>query len=475
MWHRLRSWLNKTPISDPVDQHYALFMQLLFATFGVVVPAFRIAWIVAIVVGAASHRGHPLDRIVNLGTDALITAAAWTGFFLTRRGYFRQAALLFLSVLLVCFAIGDMSPGISQPVGDPTPWVVLALAGQVLGRRALWMTYLALLACMTVGAIGTALVTHAQSVLPLLTFRVLRAMIFLVIAVLVDQTITPLRAALTESRLRGQELAKLNANLAKEIVMREQAQDHLIHAQKLEAVGRIATGVAHDFDNVLNVVLGYATHRDRLADRGMPAVLDAMEDIELQARRALSISRKVLNFARKDVVRSQTFDAAMAVHELQPMLRQFFSANTRLRLVAPQAGLHVRMDRGQFELMLLNLAANAADAMPQGGEFMIRLGEDVGERVLTLAVQDTGGGMSEEVRQRVFEPFYTTKPWGYGTGLGLSAVFDILAGAGGSVTVASKVGEGTTFEVRLPLVAPGHTDPERAWNLVGTPRDSMAL
>lgn len=454
MWYRVRSWLNKTPISDPIDQHYASFMQLLFATLGVVVPAFRIGWSVAIAIGAARHSGQRLDQIVNLGTDALITASAWIGFFLIRRGHLRQAALQFLCVLLGSFAIGDMSPGISPLAGDPTPWVALALAGQVLGRRALWITYLALLACMTLGTLGVAFVTHAPSLLPIAVPRVLRAMIFLVIAVTVDQTMAPLRAALIESQLRRQELAKLNANLAQEIVMREKAQDHLIHAQKLEAVGRIATGVAHDFHNILNVVLGYATHRDRLADRGMPAVMGAMEDIELQARRALSISRKLLTFGRKDVVRSDTFDAAMAAHELQPMLRQFFAANTRLRLEAPRGGLHIRMDRGQFELVLLNLAANAADAMPDGGEFIIRLGEDVGEKMLTLAVQDTGGGMSEEVRQHAFEPFYTTKPWGYGTGLGLSAVHDILIDASGSVTIDSKLGEGTTFQLRLPLLEP---------------------
>lgn len=454
MQFQLRRWLNKTPISDPIDQRYASFAQLLFLTFGVVVPAFRVAWMVSISIGAVRHTGHSVDHIINLTTDSLITASAWTGFFLVRRGHIRQAVLQFLCALLGSFTIGDMSPGITHDAPDPTPWVVLALAGQILGRRALWMTYLALLACMALGALGTYFVYHAPSMLPIAVARVLRAMIYLVIAVIVDQTLAPLRAALTESQLRGKELEKLNANLAQEIVMREKAQDNLIHAQKLEAVGRIATGVAHDFHNVLNVVLGYATQRDRLADRGMPAVMGAMEDIELQARRALAISRKLLTFGRKDVVRFDTFDAAIAVHELQPMLRQFFPASTHLWLEAPRAGLHIRMDRGQFELVLLNLAANAAHAMPEGGEFIIRLGEDVGERMLHLAVQDTGSGMSEEVRQRAFEPFYTTKPWGYGTGLGLSAVHDILADAAGNVTIDSTLGEGTTFHLRLPLLEP---------------------
>ncbi len=454
MWDRLRNWLNKTPISDPIDRHYASFMQLLFATVGVVAPALKLTTFVARMLDATVHREKRLDLIIDLGTDALITASAWAGIFLIRRGHLRQALLQFLCILLGAFTIGNMSPGITQPAGDPTPWIALALAGQVLGRRALWMTYLAVLVCLTLGGLGTALNDHAPSISYIAMLRVQRALVLLVIVVIVDQTMAPLRAALTESQLRRGELAKLNANLAQEIVMREKAQDHLIHAQKLEAVGRIATGVAHDFDNVLNVVLGYAAYRDRLADRGMPALMGAMEDIELQARRALSISRKLLNFGRKDVVRSETFDAATAVHELQPMLRQFFAANTRLRLEAPEAGLCIRMDRGQFELMLLNLAANAADAMPQGGEFTIRLGEDGAEKMLMLAVQDTGGGMSEEVQQRAFEPFYTTKPWGYGTGLGLSAVYDIITAATGSVTIDSNLDDGTTFHMRLPLVEP---------------------
>ncbi|RAO78063.1 sensor histidine kinase [Dyella jiangningensis] len=453
MWHRLRSWLNSTPISDPIGQHYASFMQLLFVTVGIVVPALKVASYGAKMLGAEMHREPLLYQVLDVGTDALITASAWTGLFLTRRGHFRQAALQFLTILLGVFASGEMvTAGLNQPAGDPTTWIVLALAGQILGRRALWMTYLALVACMTLGLVAVVIAAHPASLVPLITLRIERTMVFLITAVIVDQTMAPLRAALTESQLRGLELEKLNAHLGQEIVMREKAQDHLIHAQKLEAVGRIATGVAHDFHNVLNVVLGYAAHRDRLADRGMPAVMGAMEDIELQARRALSISRKLLTFGRKDVVRSDTFDAAIAVHELQPMLHQFFAKNTRLRLEAPKTGLHVTMDRGQFELVLLNLAANAADAMPHGGEFIIRLGEDVNEKMLTLAVQDTGSGMSEEVQQHAFEPFYTTKPWGYGTGLGLSAVYDILADAAGSVTIDSKLGEGTTFQLRLPLL-----------------------
>lgn len=458
MWRSLRNWLNNTPISDPIDQHYASFMQLFLAAVGIVIPSIKLTLFVSVIVGGAPHYEHRIDEIADVGTDTLMTASAWIGIFIIRRGHFRQALMQFLSVLLGTLAIAYVSAGVSQLAGDPTPWIALALAGQVMGRRALWTVYLALLVCLTLGVLRDGLGHHDESLLSAAMLGAARAMIFLLIAVIVDQTMAPLRAALTESQQRQRELADLNATLAQEIVMREKAQDHLIHAQKLEAVGRIATGVAHDFDNVLNVVLGYAVHRDRLTDRGMPAVLGAMEDIELLARRALSISRKLLNFGRKDVFRSETFDAAVVTHELQPMLRQFFAASTRLRLEGPRAGLTIRMDRGQYELMLLNMASNAADAMPQGGEFTIRLGEDVGARMIALDVEDTGAGMSDEVRQRAFEPFYTTKSWGYGTGLGLSAVYDILTHAGGSVTVESAPDEGTTFHVRLPLIAPDQVD-----------------
>lgn len=458
MWLRVRRWLNNTPITDPTDQHYASFMQLLLAAVGIVIPIIRLTLFVSVLRGTETYHHDVTYEAMDLGTDALMTASAWIGIFLIRRGYFRQALMQFLSVLLGTLALAYMTVGVSQLAGDPTPWIALALAGQVMGRRALWVVYLALLTCVTLGVWRDGLAPAEGGLLSAAMLGAARAMIFLVIAIIVDQTMAPLRVALTESQWRQRELADLNANLAQEIVMREKAQDHLIHAQKLEAVGRIATGVAHDFDNVLNVVLGYAAHRHRLAERGMPAVMGAMEDIELLARRALSISRKLLNFGRKDVVRSETFDAAVATHELQPMLRQFFAANTCLQLEVQPSGLTIRMDRGQFELMLLNMASNAADAMPQGGKFTIRLQQDIAESTLALVVQDTGSGMSDDVRQRIFEPFYTTKSWGYGTGLGLSAVHDIVSAAGGGVTVDSTLGEGTIFHLRLPLIVPALVD-----------------
>ena len=234
---------------------------------------------------------------------------------------------------------------------------------------------------------------------------------------------------------------------------RERAQTQLIHAQKMEAVGRVASGVAHDFDNVLNVALGYAVGRERIADRGASALMDALEGVELSVRRALSISRKLLNFSRQDLSRPEVFDAIAALRELQPMLRQLFGAATRVSLDVGDDALHVRMDRGQFELIALNIAANARDAMPDGGRFAVSATRAPDADAIDLAFSDSGCGMPESVRARVFEPFYTTKPAGSGTGLGLAVTQDLITQMGGEIRVTSTSGAGTTFLIRLPLVA----------------------
>lgn len=152
----------------------------------------------------------------------------------------------------------------------------------------------------------------------------------------------------------------------------------------------------------------------------------------------------------------EVFDAAQAVREMQPMLRQLFDADTRVRCeVEAEASLPVYLDRGQFELMLLNIAANARDAMPEGGHFTVTA-RQASAQELELVLADDGCGMPESVRRHVFEPFYTTKPAGRGTGLGLAVVRDVMVAAGGDLAVESAPGEGTVFRLRLPLV--GHRE-----------------
>jgi len=221
----------------------------------------------------------------------------------------------------------------------------------------------------------------------------------------------------------------------------------LIHAQKVEAVGRLASGVAHDFGNLLTLILGYAG-RGRRTDE--PAALkQALAGVESAARRATLVTHKLLTFSRQDETTPTVFEAGDALRELQPMLRQLFNPQVDVRLSLREPLPPVRLDRTQFELMTLNIAANAQHAMPEGGRFELEA-EAIDPARIAIVFRDTGAGMGPEVQARVFEPFFTTKPAGEGTGLGLSVVRDLVQRAGGTIGVQSALGEGTVIRVELP-------------------------
>jgi signal transduction histidine kinase len=233
----------------------------------------------------------------------------------------------------------------------------------------------------------------------------------------------------------------------------------------MEATGRLASGIAHDFNNILGVILGFASQRHR----GEPgadhraradALEESLEGVEIAARRGAAISRKLLRFGRHDVARVESFDAGHAMEELRPMLRQLFDADIQMETQIDPAPLPVRLDRSQFELMVLNIAANARDAMLGGGRFSIAAGRVQTEsgQCVEIGLADTGHGMSEEVLRRAFEPFYTTKPADSGTGLGLSVVRDLAENAGGTVEVVSTPGSGTLFRILLPLAPANQGD-----------------
>jgi signal transduction histidine kinase len=277
---------------------------------------------------------------------------------------------------------------------------------------------------------------------------------YLVITVIIDRCVAALRESLEASVDRGRVLSRLNEQLRHEMAERERAQGQLIHAQKMEAVGRLAGGIAHDFNHVLSVVLGYAGQRTRLAAEGEGALLRAMEGIETAARRGGAICRKLLGFSRGDQASSEVFDAGEAMRELRPMLDQLFDAlPIELTLDLQPTAMPIRFDRGQFDLVLLNLAANARDAMPAGGRFDMHARTARGNVEIVLG--DDGQGMTPQVCARIFEPFFTTKAAGVGTGLGLSIVRDLLVQAGGSIVVESAPERGATFVIRLPMAVAG--------------------
>lgn len=239
------------------------------------------------------------------------------------------------------------------------------------------------------------------------------------------------------------------------------SEEQLRQAQKMEAVGRLAGGVAHDFNNVLSVILPYGELL-----RGALASADPLrayaEEICKAAERAADLTKQLLMFSRQQVTEPQVLDLNVVIGNMEKMLRRLVGEDVELAIIAAQPLGSVRADRGSVEQVMMNLVVNARDAMPTGGKLTIettnvlldegsQVGAGGGERVM-LAVSDTGIGMDRATRSRIFEPFFTTKEKDKGTGLGLSMVFGIVQQSGGSVQVDSELGRGTTFKVYLPRV-----------------------
>lgn len=458
LWGRGRQWLRSTPITDPVDRRNAPFMQVLLICMGCLMPVNKI-------IHLFSERFRDSMTRPGLGmdmaTDVLMMVAAWSALYVIRQGRFREAVRMYIGLMLVAAVLAYAAIGLERLSNDPFPMLLLGLGGLMLGRKALWSVYGVLMLVFAVGTLSDVLQQiPAGHVEWQWGRKASMSVSYLMVAILLDRTIAALRESLSESNQRGHELEAANCQLEHEMAERERAQGQLVHAQKMEAAGRIASGVAHDFDNVLNVVLGYAMRRERLADQGTSALIGALEGVELAARRALAVSRKLLNFSRQDMLHPELFDAAQALRDTQPMLRQLFDADTRVHCeIEAGDGLQVCLDRGQFELMLLNIAANARDAMPEGGHFTVTLRRTAGAE-LELLLADDGQGMPACIRQHVFEPFYTTKPAGTGTGLGLAVVHDMVLAAGGHIEVDSVPGEGTTFRIHLPVAVRVERHPE---------------
>jgi len=266
------------------------------------------------------------------------------------------------------------------------------------------------------------------------------------------------------------------------------SEERLRQSQKMEAVGRLAGGIAHDFNNLLTVITGYTS---LLLERHRPEEPDyaPIEETHKAAERAADLTRQLLAFSRKQVLTRTALDLNVVVENVENMLRPLIGEHIELvTTLAPDLGL-VRADRGQVEQVLVNLAVNARDAMPDGGRLTlttasVTLGEQhaqanpevvPGDYVL-LSVTDTGRGMEPAVRDRIFEPFYTTKGAAGGTGLGLATVYGIVRQSGGYIEVVTDVGCGTTFKVYLPRDVAATTEAPRALGSMGVPRgDEVVL
>jgi len=252
--------------------------------------------------------------------------------------------------------------------------------------------------------------------------------------------------------------------IAEDITEKRALEEQLRQAQKMEAIGRLARGVAHDFNNVLAAIIGSSDLLMARLDLDESAREEA-EAIRKAAERGASLTRQLLAFSRRQVLQPETVDLKVAAEQLHGMLQRLAGDAVMVRTDAGAAPVPVRMEPGQFEQVLMNLVVNARDAMPDGGTVDItiepvRLDERTVLRYpgipagdyARIAVSDTGVGISAEQQPHVFEPFFTTKAPTKGTGLGLSIIYGIAKENGGTVTFSTAPNEGTTFEIVLPLV-----------------------
>jgi signal transduction histidine kinase/ActR/RegA family two-component response regulator len=262
---------------------------------------------------------------------------------------------------------------------------------------------------------------------------------------------------------RTWELETANRDLRREIHERGQAERQLRHAQKMEAIGQLAAGVAHDFNNILTVVHGHASMLlMRLGEQGPHA--RSLTEIRHSTERAANLVRQLLMFSRKQILQFRNVDLGDVIRSVSGMLRQLVGEHVTVESESVRALPPVFADRGMIEQVIVNLTLNARDAMPRGGRVKIVCSEVVFEaseikpesearpgRFVRFSVSDTGCGIDAEGLTHLFEPFYTTKEAGKGTGLGLATVFGIVKQHDGWIEVQSEVNAGTTFTLHFPV------------------------
>ena len=237
------------------------------------------------------------------------------------------------------------------------------------------------------------------------------------------------------------------AGTSMDTTRRHELEEQLLHSQRMEATGRLAGGIAHDFNNLLTVIMSYSELGRFTLDPNHPSY-EALDQINVAAQRAAALTRQLLIFARKEVVEPKIIDINQLVESVAKLLHRVVGEDVIVSIDLCAEPAPVTIDPVQCEQLLMNLAVNARDAMPSGGSLRIRT--TLFEGAVRVTVSDSGLGMTRAVRERAFEPFFTTKDAGKGTGLGLSTCLAIVRGAGGTMDIASEVGQGTTFSVELP-------------------------
>ena len=261
--------------------------------------------------------------------------------------------------------------------------------------------------------------------------------------------------------------------IGRDITEYKNLEEQLLQSQKMDAIGRLAGGVAHDFNNILTVIMGCSDIALKRLDADQP-LRKATEEIRAAAERAAALTRQLLAFSRKQVLAPKVVDLNGIVNQMQNLLRRLIGEHITLITKTAAGPAWVWADLGKLEQVIMNMVVNARDAMPSGGTIRIETANAkltgretqhdtaLSDQFVLLAISDTGTGMSDDVKARIFEPFFTTKGPGKGTGLGLATCYGIIKQSNGHIEVDTELGRGTTFRIYLPRVAHAPEQKERA-------------
>ena len=425
------------PAVPPQDRRNALMLQTVLAITVAAAGSMTVHSLLGGRDAASSETWGPLA----------IAVYALGCLWLLRRSRYRLSAAFAVCGGMVLIGVSYANYGLQAQAGlQMTHLIPLLFAGLLLGRAAVWWTALASGVALALGArIDLMRAANAAASAQVLPDLVLSTLNFLVLAVILDRLILSSQRAIERSNA----LDAANAELEREIEQNERAHARLLHTQRMEAIGRLSAGAAHDFNNILHVILGLASSpasQEAERDGTLAMILQA-------AQRGAVVTRRLLSFSRNQERQVSVFDLTEAVAGMGPLIEPMFHSGVRVRLDRTSLRLFVEADRDELELALLNMASNASDAMPEGGRFGLAVERD-GDHAL-IRVEDTGTGMTDEVRARLFESFFTTKPRDRGTGIGMTIVQRFVADSGGRIDVDSAPGRGTLIHLRLPLAAAG--------------------
>ena len=282
-----------------------------------------------------------------------------------------------------------------------------------------------------------------------------------------DKTGEKLIVVITASAVKDKKGALIGyRGIIRDITGHKRLEQQLFHSQKMEAIGRLAGGVAHDFNNILTAIMGYSSLMKMKTHETL--TMNYSNQILALSEKAANLTQSLLAFSRKQTIKPKPADINEIVRTTGKFLLRLIGEDIELRTILSEADITAFVDSGQIEQVLMNLATNARDAMPQGGtltistsqveldhEFAAFHGYGKTGRYALITVADTGIGIDEKTRERIFEPFFTTKEVGKGTGLGLAMVYGIIKQHNGFITVYSEPGKGTIFRIYLPTIHPG--------------------